>query len=192
MAEPERGPLLLLLDQRVAFVLVGAFNTAFSFAVFTALDLWWHTWVQLELLIAQQSSLVTAFVLHRRFVFRVRGHVARDFLRFELVQITSLLLNLALITVLVDLAGLPALPSQAGVTVLLVLLSFFGHRDFSFRRTDQEKAAQHNAAQPEGAEDTHRAAVPGAQHHEDSPSLPTTAEMPTTLGDPQRLPGERP
>src|SRR5690606_30079393 len=82
------GPLLRLFrDRRVAFLFVGVINTVVGFAWFALFDvtvgaLWGY---MVTLLFAHVASVLCAFVLYRRLVFRVRGHVLADLLRFEMV-----------------------------------------------------------------------------------------------------------
>jgi putative flippase GtrA len=75
-----------------------------------------------------------AFVMHRRFVFRVRGHVLRDLVRFESVYPTTFGINAVALPVLVEL-GLQRIPAQAIIVPATMLLSYFGHQHFSFRRS---------------------------------------------------------
>lgn len=135
------GPLFKLVrDQRMAFLLVGATNTAVGavwFIVFQALvqaRLGYMT----VLGCAHVASVLCAFVLYRRFVFRVRGHLWRDLGRFEVINLGALAVNAACLPLLVEVGGLPVLASQLIVAGGTVLISFFGHRDFSFRRTTGE------------------------------------------------------
>jgi putative flippase GtrA len=86
------------------------------------------------LLLAHVCAVPTAFVLYRRAVFRVHGHVWRDLARFELVNLTAFAANLVLLPLAIEVVGLPAFPAQIAVTVALVFVTFFGHRYFSFRR----------------------------------------------------------
>ncbi|MGB9306123.1 MAG: GtrA family protein, partial [Mycobacterium sp.] len=79
-------------------------------------------------------SVLFAFVMHRRLVFRVRGHVVRDLMRFESVYLTTFGLNAVALTVLVEL-GLHRIPAQAIVFLPILLMNYFGHRYFSFRRS---------------------------------------------------------
>jgi putative flippase GtrA len=79
-------------------------------------------------------SVLFAFVLHRRFVFRVRGNVLRDLVRFESVYLTALGINAIALPVLVEL-GMGRIPAQAIIVGCTALLSYFGHRHFSFRRS---------------------------------------------------------
>lgn len=135
------GPLLRLVhDQRVAFLLVGATNTvvgALWFILFQVL-LQARFGYMVVLLCAHVMAVLCAFVLYRRFVFRVRGHVWLDLGRFEVVNLTALAINAALLPVLVELVGLRVLPAQLLIAAGTVVVTFFGHRNFSFRRTPPE------------------------------------------------------
>lgn len=131
------GPLQrLIADQRVLFVLVGAANTVFSTALFAALS--WSLGQDVpsavSLFIAWVVSLVLVFNVYRHLVFRVKGHVLRDFLRFVGVNAVSFLINAGALTLLVDVAGLPAIPTQIAITFIVVVVNYLGHKYFSFRR----------------------------------------------------------
>ena len=135
------GPLLRLVrDQRIAFLLVGVTNTVIG-------TLWFITFQALVeaklgyilvLVCAHIASVLCAFVLYRRFVFRVVGHVWRDLGRFEVINLSALAFNLAALPLLVELFRLPVLLSQLIITGVTMLISFFGHRGFSFRRSPLE------------------------------------------------------
>jgi len=142
----EPGPLLRIVhDQRVAFLLVGGINTVVGFAWFIGFQLLLQDWLgyMVVLLCAHVASVLCAFVLYRRFVFRVRGHVIRDLGRFEVVNLAALGINAALLPLLVEVFGLQVLVSQFLIVGVTMLVSFFGHRGFSFRRTsaDHDKLA---------------------------------------------------
>lgn len=138
------GPLIRLVhDQRVAFLVVGVINTLVGFAIFVACSESVGHFVDHQcgtvaaalatLGISYVLGVLFAFVMHRRFVFRVRGHVLRDLVRFESVYLTALGINAVALPVLVEL-GLPRIPAQAIIVASTSLLSYFGHRHFSFRR----------------------------------------------------------
>lgn len=142
-AEP--GPLLRLIrDRRVAFLIVGAVNTAVGFGFFVLFDLTVGRFVDsasnrvlgslATLACAHVFSVLCAFVLYRRFVFRVRGHLFRDLARFEAVYLVSIGINATVLPVLVVL-GVPRILAQAAILVVTTLISYIGHSRFSFRRT---------------------------------------------------------
>ncbi|AKN17291.1 hypothetical protein B586_13095 [Mycobacterium haemophilum DSM 44634] len=145
------GPLFRLIrDQRVAFLIVGGINTAIPTAWF-ALLLWLFQdavgYLGL-LLCAHVVAVLCAFVLYRRFVFRVTGHVVRDLVRFELVNLSVLGANVAVLPLLVEVFGWPVLPAQVVIVGAAVVFSWFAHRGFSFRRTPAELGlAEHQQIQ---------------------------------------------
>ena len=87
--------------------------------------------LKLPLLIA---SLLTGFFAHRRLVFRVSGNAIVDLLRYASVNCVSLLVNAGALFLLADLLGLPPIPVQLAIVVLVVVFTYVGHKYFSFRR----------------------------------------------------------
>ncbi|MCR2801719.1 GtrA family protein [Microbacterium sp. zg-Y818] len=136
MSGPD-GPLLRLVkDRRVAFLIVGVINTVVGFAWFALFDLtigrlWGY---MITLLFAHVASVLCAFVLYRRFVFRVRGHVWADLGRFELVYLSALAVNAVLLPLLVEFARLQPIVAQAVIVFVTTMISYLGHSRFSFRR----------------------------------------------------------
>jgi len=145
---PESAPsgprIRLVHDLRVAFLVVGAINTVVGFAIFVACSESVGNFVDqrfgkvagslVTVGITHVLSVLFAFVMHRRFVFRVRGHMLRDLARFWSVYLTGGGINIVALPVLVKL-GLPRIPAQAIILAAITLLSYFGHRYFSFRRS---------------------------------------------------------
>ncbi|WP_232711644.1 GtrA family protein [Microbacterium lacus] len=136
MSGPD-GPLLRLIkDRRIAFLIVGVTNTVVGFGWFVLFDLtigrlWGY---MATLLFAHVAAVLCAFILYRKFVFRVRGHVWVDLGRFELVYLTALGVNAILLPILVEFAHLQPIVAQALIVFVTTLISYFGHSRFSFRR----------------------------------------------------------
>jgi putative flippase GtrA len=128
----------LVRDERVAFLIVGGINTVIGFGLYAALTVWVfhdvYLGYTLSLVVSYAIAILVAFVLYRRFVFRVTGHVVRDFLRFIAVYAVSISINLVALPVLVELVGIPPILAQAIILVITTIVSFVGHRSFSFRR----------------------------------------------------------
>jgi len=136
-ADPvEAGPLLRLIrDQRVAFIAVGGLNTAIGLGWFVLFHaVFGSRQYMLTLLCAHVGAVLCAFVLHRRLVFRVHGHVWLDLGRFELVNLTSLAINAILLPIAVSVMHLQVIPAQLAVTAVTVVMTYTGHKMFSFRR----------------------------------------------------------
>jgi putative flippase GtrA len=125
----------LLRRQEIAFAAVGAGNTLLGMA----LTVFWLTvlpsWPPaVAVVLAYCLSIVVAFVAHRTLVFRVRGHLWRDFARFVVVNSGGLLLNTIGIQLAVGTLRLPRTPATIAVMAVVAIASYFGHRYFSFRR----------------------------------------------------------
>jgi len=130
-------------DQRVAFLLVGAINTGIGFLLFIAFSVTVGHAVEdaagreaasiVTLVCAHIVATIVAFVLHRTIVFRVRGRFWLDFARFQTVYLVTFGINLIALPLLV-LAGLDRILAQLLITVVTVVVSWFGHKYFSFRR----------------------------------------------------------
>ena len=128
----------LLRDERVRFVIVGGINTALGYLLFVLFELTSGNRMGYlgSLYLSYALATIVAFILHRRFTFRAieSGRLLIDFLRFQSVYVVSLLVNTAALPLLVEVVGISPLVSQAIITVLTTLISYFGHKWFSFRR----------------------------------------------------------
>ncbi|WP_406273833.1 GtrA family protein [Nocardia sp. NBC_00881] len=136
-AAADPGPLLRVVRrQEIAFAMVGVVNTALGMV----LTVMWLAVLgdRVPAAVAPPAaysiSVVVAFVLHRTLVFRVRGHLARDFGAFVAVNSGGLLLNMVLLQLAVSVLHLPRITAAVVVMALVAAASFFGHRHISFRR----------------------------------------------------------
>jgi len=144
------GPLFRLVgDQRVAFLIVGAINTVVGTAWFVLFQatIGRHTHYMVSLVLAHIAAVLCAFVLYRKFVFRVSGHLWLDLARFEAVNLTTLGINAVSLPLVVEVLDISPIPAQLLVTAGTVVISWFGHRGFSFRRP--VPAAGSEAATPD-------------------------------------------
>jgi putative flippase GtrA len=158
-------PVVALLRRReLAFVLVGGINTVIGLAAFAVLYSLFPDQLHYlgALVLAYAIGTSVAFILHRRFVFRVRGRVLLDLVRFVMVQASSFGLNAALLTGLVEFVHVPVLPAQTIALALTVCASYFGHLLFSFRRPSSAHGGGAVRDETVGAFDTRR--LDGHQH----------------------------
>lgn len=133
----------LLADDKFRFLVVGGVNTGVGFLLFIVFDLTvgrpldaaGHSIVAsvLTLLLSHLLASLLAFWLYRRFVFRVSGHAAIDFVRFQGVYAVPLAINLVVLPLLVEL-GVMRIVAQGSILIVTTVFSYVGHRFFSFRR----------------------------------------------------------
>jgi putative flippase GtrA len=124
------------LPQQFRFLLAGAFNTGAGYILFSGMFLLFGRWIHYLLiaLVAHMLSVVNAFIVHRKLVFRSTEKWQHSFVRFNLSQIVSLGLGMAALYVLVEFAKWGPLRAQALVTIFSVMLNYLLHRFFSFRK----------------------------------------------------------
>lgn len=127
----------LVRRREFMFLVVGGINTLVGLAAFAVLyQLWGSTLHYLgALVLAYAVGIVIGFTLQRRLVFKVKGNVLVDLVRYTGVQAVALALNSALLPLVVEGLGMPVLPGQVISLALVVIASYFGHTFFSFRRT---------------------------------------------------------
>lgn len=118
-------------------MLVGAINTVFNYSLFAMLVLALGTRIPylILLLVSHVVSVVEAYVLQRRFVFRVQGRWFRDLARFWSVYLVALGVNVVVLPVLVEVLNLPVLLAQGLFLGFMTLGTFLAHTHFTFRRT---------------------------------------------------------
>jgi putative flippase GtrA len=128
----------ILRDKRIKFILTGGLNTAFGFGCFVAYQLLVgvHFGYMSTLVLAHVTTVLFAFMTHRRLVFKVSGSVLRDLWRFESVYLVALGVNGLLLPLAVEVVGLPVLAAQAGITAINAVISWLGHSRFSFHRKE--------------------------------------------------------
>jgi len=128
----------LLRDERARFVLIGGLNTAIAYGLFLLFELLLDGRYLLSLGLSYLIATIIAFALHRRLTFGVTGRdgVVIDFLRFESVYVVMLAVNALLLLLLIDLAGWPSYLAQALSLVATTVISYLGHKFFSFRRPE--------------------------------------------------------
>jgi len=145
--EGSLGPLFRIVrNEKVAFLLVGGFNTALGTAWFIVFQLLFghklgRFGYMASLGCAHVAAVLCAFVLYRRFVFRVRGHLWLDLGRFEVVNLAALGINAVSLPFVVEVFSVRPIVAQLLVTCVTATLSYVGHKFFSFRRSKAQLEA---------------------------------------------------
>jgi putative flippase GtrA len=80
-------------------------------------------------------AVMNNFLWNRHWTFRAtRGHPGFQAARFFAVSLAALAVNLLVLSLLVDSAGLPELPSQAIAVAFAMPLNFIGNKLWTFGR----------------------------------------------------------
>jgi putative flippase GtrA len=130
--------------QVARYLIVGVWNTFFGYGLY-ALFTYLLTGIvpyayMLASVLSNVIAITVAFLGYKWFVFKTKGNYLREYLRCYVVYGTAFLVSLALLPVLVALLDLVIRPAYAPyvagaiLTVGTVLVSFIGHRHYSFAR----------------------------------------------------------
>jgi putative flippase GtrA len=117
--------------QWLRFATVGAANTLLSWCVYAVLE---RAGVHYLLAsgLAFVAGALNSYAFNRRWTFRSRGRRVPEALRFGIVQCAGLALNVCLLYVFVDDAGIDHLIAQALVFPLASTLTFTLSRRWAF------------------------------------------------------------
>lgn len=126
----------LLASERIRYLLVGVWNTLFGFLLFVGLVVSFGDRVHYTLLlvVSHVICVLAAFAAYRWLVFKVRGGIWLDLLRFWSVYAAAMAVNLVALPLLVRVVGLDVIVAQAGLVVATVVTTYVLNRRFSFRR----------------------------------------------------------
>lgn len=125
----------LISSTQVRYLVVGAWNTLFGLVLFIVLlallddDLGYGV----ILLICQVIAVLQAHSAQRRLVWRSTRSFWPELARFSAVYVVSYVVNLALLTICVEIVGWPVLESQVGLTFVIVAGTYTLNRYWTFR-----------------------------------------------------------
>ena len=116
--------------------MVGAWNTVAGYVIFVLiyLALSAHLGYLVIAMLAHIAAVTQSFLTQRVLVFRSEGYWLAEYVRFHLAHLASLGIGLAGLWLFVERFGLPPLLAQAILTAMVVILSYFVHRHFTFKK----------------------------------------------------------
>jgi len=121
--------------EQVQYLVVGGWNTLFGYLNFVVLYYLLNDAlpVAVILVMSYALSIANAYVCYRYIVFRSRGMVWREIPRFSSVYLVALAANLIVLPLALRALPLNAYVIQGLFTLCVVVLSYVGHKYFSFR-----------------------------------------------------------
>lgn len=119
---------------KIRYVVVGIWNTAFSFGMF---------WVLLHLLeahigylavltIAYPITVIQSHFMQRKFVWLSNSSYKSELLRFTVIYVALYLANIILLFVAVDMYHFEPFSSQVLISLALIVFSFYVNRRWTF------------------------------------------------------------
>jgi putative flippase GtrA len=122
------------------FIVVGCANFVVSFAAFYAS----YRFLPLDdssgrgaaaNVLAYAAGMINSFVLNRIWTFRAEGQIVAHAFKFVALNAVTLVASTALVFVLVDWAGLPALAVWLPLTLAILATHYLGMKHWAFARS---------------------------------------------------------
>jgi putative flippase GtrA len=123
-------------NEKLRFLIIGGYNTVFAYAVFCLLQLAFAGKLHylLVLVMAHFVSVSNSFFTLRFFVFVSQGKLLNEYLKVNLVYLGYLAANAILLYIFKDFFHLGVLFSQLICIIILTILVYFLHKNFSFKQ----------------------------------------------------------
>jgi putative flippase GtrA len=122
--------------EKVLYLIVGAWNTAFQYGVFVVC--WYFLSPHLHpvpiLCIAYVIASVNGFLGFRYIVFGPTGHPLLEYARYQLVYVPLLVINFVGLPLLLAKTDLNAYVIQALFGLFAIVVGYLGSKHFAFRR----------------------------------------------------------
>jgi putative flippase GtrA len=117
------------------YFLVGGFNTVFGYLATVTLYYSLEGLVHIILicLLANVICITESFLMYKFLIFNSRGNWLHEYLRCYMVYGVAIVLGVIGLWLLVKLMHFPFWIAQGGLVAVSVMVSFLGHRNFTFR-----------------------------------------------------------
>ena len=132
-----RPPLALAAARReqILYLVVGGWNTLFGYAEWAVLQflLGDHLHYLVIVVISWPIAVLNAYIGYRYVVFRSRGPIIHELLRFASVYVSTLLATLVVLPIALHVLPFSIYVVNGLFTIVVVVVSYLGHKHFSFR-----------------------------------------------------------
>ncbi len=120
--------------QFVKFVLVGGLSTLINFAIYAVLVLN-HVDYLLAATVAFIVATLNSYTWNRRWTFRAGPHRHERLVKFTVVQLVGLAINLLILTFLIEHVGLQdhKLIAQLIANAFVIISNYLGNKFWTFR-----------------------------------------------------------
>lgn len=120
------------INQKIRFLMVGGFNTLFSFMLYTLGVMYFEYGYGIILSVVYFISVNLSIFSMRSLVFRGQGALLYEYIKAWGVYLLMLLFNYVCLWIMVEQIGLGEIISQLIYTILSTIFIFYLHRELTF------------------------------------------------------------
>lgn len=120
-------------NQSIKFIIVGVLNTIVGFITYAVYIQFIHNNYLQALIFSHIVGVAHSYLWNNKWTFQQKKYNARSAMKFMSVYVVTFFVNLFLLAILVDTIEMNKLVAQAIALFLTTLVSFFGHKYWSFK-----------------------------------------------------------
>ena len=119
----------------VRFIIAGGYNTAFAYVLLAVLYYSFSNKVHyiFILVFSTAVNITNAYIVHKFFVFKTKGNYIREYLRYYVIYSVPIGIGLVFFPFCIEILKMNFYVTQALLTFVTVIISYFGHKHVSFR-----------------------------------------------------------
>ena len=121
--------------RKIDYLLVGGVNTVIGLSAFPALYFLtkpYQLHYMVVLAISQVFCVTVAFFTNKHLVFRTQGNHLSEYLKFSAFYSAYFVINLIVMPILVEVAGMSPVKSQILISIGIIISSYFWHSKITF------------------------------------------------------------
>ncbi|MBP3461171.1 MAG: GtrA family protein [Bacilli bacterium] len=123
--------------QQIRFLFVGGLNTIVGYGSFALLLLTGMNYL-LANTISYIIGVIHSYIWNRKFTFKSKNKSILELIKFVSVYVVNYLIGLGSLYILVDILKIDKYLAGALNLVITTLISWFGHKYFSFRQKGEK------------------------------------------------------
>lgn len=119
----------------IRFLVAGGWNTAFGYASLALLYYLFSNKIHYLFLMvfAAILSITNAYICHKFFVFKTKGNYVKEYLRYYAVYSVPIGMGFVFFPLCIEILKMNFYVTQALLTFVTIIISYFGHKHISFR-----------------------------------------------------------
>lgn len=119
----------------IRFLIAGGWNTAFAYILLAVLYYFFSNEVHYMFILVFCTivNVTNAYIIHKFFVFKTKGNYIREYIRYYLVYSVPIGLGFISFPLCIEILKMNFYITQALLTFVTVIISYFGHKHVSFR-----------------------------------------------------------
>ena len=124
-------------SQPIRFLVTGGWNTVFSYISLAFLYYLFSKRMHymVIMVLATIINITNAYICHKLFVFRTKGNYLKEYLRYYLVYSVPIGIGFLFVPICIEILKMNFYVTQALLTFITVIISYFGHKHVSFKKS---------------------------------------------------------